>query len=198
MAKRKRERGSGDHGDDDDDDTTYGFRQILPVANLPIDFDGEPMDGLQYLFTVRRDARRLPNIKHVDNPYACSLPQPSPSSVQPCTENTQGIKAPPSLPSTEWRREFERHFRNLRGNISQPTIRPQQVGPFQKMMPDRKNRDAGGHSLRVLQSQRGIIRDQRNMEQIAAGHGRKLPRAPHLMTISHRCLESSRQRNCSN
>jgi hypothetical protein len=55
MAKRKRERvgGSGDHGDDDDDDPTCGLRQILPVANLPIDFDGEPMDGLQYLFTVR-------------------------------------------------------------------------------------------------------------------------------------------------
>jgi hypothetical protein len=29
------------------------MRQILPVANLPIDFDDEPMDGMQYLFTVR-------------------------------------------------------------------------------------------------------------------------------------------------
>jgi hypothetical protein len=50
--KRKREHVNG--GDDDDgDDTTYGLRQILPVANLPIDFDGEPTDGMQYLFTVR-------------------------------------------------------------------------------------------------------------------------------------------------
>jgi Survival motor neuron (SMN) interacting protein 1 (SIP1) len=50
--KRKREHVKG--GDDDDgDDTTYGLRQILPVANLPIDFDGEPTDGMQYLFTVR-------------------------------------------------------------------------------------------------------------------------------------------------
>jgi hypothetical protein len=29
------------------------LRQILPVANLPIDFGGEPTDGMQYLFTVR-------------------------------------------------------------------------------------------------------------------------------------------------
>jgi len=50
--KRKRDvRGDG-HGDDDDDDGR-GMRQILPVANLPIDFNGEPMDGMQYLFTVR-------------------------------------------------------------------------------------------------------------------------------------------------
>jgi|SRR6266850_2327500 len=49
--KRKRDVGGDDH--DDDDDKTYGLRQILPVANLPIDFDGEPMDGMQYLFTVR-------------------------------------------------------------------------------------------------------------------------------------------------
>jgi Survival motor neuron (SMN) interacting protein 1 (SIP1) len=48
--KRKREHVKGG---DDDDDTTYGLRQILPVANLPIDFDGEPTDGMQYLFTVR-------------------------------------------------------------------------------------------------------------------------------------------------
>jgi len=28
-------------------------RQILPVADLPDDFDDEPADGMQYLFTVR-------------------------------------------------------------------------------------------------------------------------------------------------
>jgi hypothetical protein len=50
--KRKRAVG-GDGHDDDHDDAIYGLRQILPVANLPINFDGEPMDGMQYLFTVR-------------------------------------------------------------------------------------------------------------------------------------------------
>lgn len=36
----------------DEDEPSMG-RQILPVAQLPDDFDGEPMDGMQYLFTVR-------------------------------------------------------------------------------------------------------------------------------------------------
>ena len=48
---RKRKRVGA--GDNDDDDATYGLRQTLPVANLPVDFDGVPADGLQYLFTVR-------------------------------------------------------------------------------------------------------------------------------------------------
>lgn len=36
---------------DDEGETLQ--RQILPVANLPSTFDGEPEDGLQYLWTVR-------------------------------------------------------------------------------------------------------------------------------------------------
>jgi Survival motor neuron (SMN) interacting protein 1 (SIP1) len=47
--KRKREELDDS---DDDDEPTYG-KQILPVANLPQDFDQEPVDGMQYLFTVR-------------------------------------------------------------------------------------------------------------------------------------------------
>lgn len=39
--------------DDVDDDEPLLGRQILPVANLPDDFNEEPMDGMQYLFTVR-------------------------------------------------------------------------------------------------------------------------------------------------
>ena len=38
--------------DSDEDAPAYG-KQILPVANLPADFDDEPMDGMQYLFMVR-------------------------------------------------------------------------------------------------------------------------------------------------
>lgn len=40
--------------DSDDDEPMLG-RQVLPVANLPDTFHGDPADGLQYLFTVRRD-----------------------------------------------------------------------------------------------------------------------------------------------
>jgi hypothetical protein len=56
VASRKRKReynGGGDDDEDDEDNTTYGLRQILPVASLPNNFDGEPTDGMQYLFTVR-------------------------------------------------------------------------------------------------------------------------------------------------
>ncbi|KAI9448060.1 hypothetical protein H4582DRAFT_2139638 [Lactarius indigo] len=127
--KRKRE-----NGDNDDDEATYGLRQILPVANLPIDFDGEPLDGMQYLFLVRRDARRLPGIKHVANPYAFSHPQPA----QP----TCHTKAALLLPCKEWRSKFERHFHNFRGNMSQPVIRPRQPGPVPRMVPEKKSRDA--------------------------------------------------------
>jgi len=143
MPSRKRKRNAGGDGhDNDDDDATYGLRQILPVANLPIDFDGEPMDGMQYLFTVRRDARRLPSIKHVDNPYACSPPRPAQSANQLSAKPTKRVDASPPLPSKEWRYEFERHFRNFRGNLSQLTYHPQRAGPLQKMIPDKKNRDA--------------------------------------------------------
>ena len=38
--------------EDSEDEPAYG-KQILPVANLPEDFNKEPMDGMQYLFMVR-------------------------------------------------------------------------------------------------------------------------------------------------
>lgn len=48
LKKRKRD----DLEDSEDDEPLYG-RQILPVANLPDDFDRPPADGMEYLFTVR-------------------------------------------------------------------------------------------------------------------------------------------------
>jgi Survival motor neuron (SMN) interacting protein 1 (SIP1) len=132
---QKRKRGYSIGDDDDDDDTSCGLRQILPVANLPADFDGEPVDGMQYLFTVRfvlsiyycidglrtkqrirrRDARKLPDVKFVANPYNQIPPQPAQSMAQACTEPTRQVQAPPPLPTKEWRSEFERHFCNFRG-----------------------------------------------------------------------------------
>jgi Survival motor neuron (SMN) interacting protein 1 (SIP1) len=46
-SKRKRE-----EYESSDEEPLLG-RQVLPVADLPDDFDGEPLDGAQYLFTVR-------------------------------------------------------------------------------------------------------------------------------------------------
>lgn len=60
----------------------------------------------------RRDARRLPNIKHVNNPYTLCPPQ---SAIQPLSEPTQNVEAPSPLPSKEWRSKFEHRFRNFRG-----------------------------------------------------------------------------------
>ena len=50
MPPMKRTRSEID--DSDEEEPSLG-KQVLPVANLPADFDSEPMDGLQYLFTVR-------------------------------------------------------------------------------------------------------------------------------------------------
>ena len=52
MPGYKRKRDELEYSDDDDDELSFG-RQILPVANLPDDFDAPPADGMQYLFTVR-------------------------------------------------------------------------------------------------------------------------------------------------
>ena len=46
--KRKR-----NQGDVDDDDVPALGNRVLPVADLPSDFSGEPEDGAQYLFLVR-------------------------------------------------------------------------------------------------------------------------------------------------
>lgn len=42
-----------DEIDDSDSEELYFGKQILPIADLPDDFDGDPVDGMQYLFTVR-------------------------------------------------------------------------------------------------------------------------------------------------
>ena len=65
LGKRK-ERDEGDEdvqvydGDDmeengDEESFTHAHapNQVLPIANLPADFSGEPQDGMEYLFTVR-------------------------------------------------------------------------------------------------------------------------------------------------
>jgi len=108
----------------------------LPVANLPDDFDGEPMDGKQYLFTVRRDARQLPLVTRVANPY--EVPESS-IVLPPCNSSRP---THPNIPSEEWRASFEKHFRNFRKNAVQPTIHihiPQT--PKHKLMPDKTRRD---------------------------------------------------------
>ncbi|KAG5732040.1 hypothetical protein E4T56_gene18750 [Termitomyces sp. T112] len=134
--KRKRD----EFEDSDDEEPSFG-RQILPVANLPEDFNEEPEDGMQYLFTVRRDARSLPHVKRVENPYESSTPL-SPKNDDRVIPNHI------SLPSEKWRATFETRFKNFRKNVNQPTIGV----PFVPVdehhpLPDKKERDFWWHFL---------------------------------------------------
>ncbi|KAG7449008.1 uncharacterized protein BT62DRAFT_929006 [Guyanagaster necrorhizus] len=130
MSSRKRAR-----DEFDDDEPTFG-RQILPVANLPADFHGTPADGMEYLFTVRRDAKRLPMVTRVPNPYEI------PDMTTPSASGRDSSSGHPSLPSTEWRARFETRFKNFRKNVSQPTASVQlpQV-PGNLLIPSKKERD---------------------------------------------------------
>lgn len=41
------------NSDSDEEAVDYAPNQALPIANLPVGFDGVPQDGMEYLFTVR-------------------------------------------------------------------------------------------------------------------------------------------------
>ncbi|KAH7914431.1 survival motor neuron interacting protein 1-domain-containing protein [Hygrophoropsis aurantiaca] len=136
MATRNKRKWQ-EYEDSDDEEPLLG-KQILPVANLPLDFNQEPSDGLQYLFLVRRDARSLPHVTRVANPYEISEP-PAPAELE--TLACQGD--PNVLPSEEWRSKFNTRFRNFKKNICQPTIcvHFDRSETNRKMMPDKKERD---------------------------------------------------------
>ena len=125
---------------DEDDEPAYGLRQILPVANLPSNFDGEPEDGMQYLFTVRylpffilvligspccrRETRQLPAVKRAPNPYETTPPEPALPSGSTFIASAIA-PSPPSqkshIPSSEWRETFTRRFVNFR-KVCAPSI----------------------------------------------------------------------------
>ncbi|KAI0722248.1 hypothetical protein C8T65DRAFT_628733 [Cerioporus squamosus] len=129
-------RKADDLDDSDEEEPTLG-RQVLPVANLPDTFDGVPMDGLQYLFTVRRDSRLLPHVTRVANPY--ELPEvPAPLSAIGTGDESSRKSI---LPSEEWRETFLRRFKNFRKNSTQPTIHVHIPDCSSKVMPDKKERD---------------------------------------------------------
>ena len=50
--KRKRD-GDGNLGNGAEQEDRHSSYQTLPVADLPPDFDGVPLDGAQYLAIVR-------------------------------------------------------------------------------------------------------------------------------------------------
>ncbi|KZT60712.1 hypothetical protein CALCODRAFT_480386 [Calocera cornea HHB12733] len=137
--KRKR----GNHEGDGEGMAEPGLqRQILPVAGtMRADFDGVPQDGMEYLFTVRRDYAKLPWLTS-----APSVPPPSGIAPAPWVQQAKAIKAkleraplpanvlddigasdgPSRVPSQEWKEMFVAGFRRFRENVQQPTI---YVGP---------------------------------------------------------------------
>lgn len=129
--KRKRD----EVEDSDDEEPSFG-RQILPVADLPEDFNDEPSDGMQYLFTVRRDARYLPQVTRVANPFE----KEEPDTVQ---RDNRVIPTFITLPSEEWRVLLVTRFRNFRKNVNQPTIHVQLTAEKKlgRLMPEKKERD---------------------------------------------------------
>ncbi|KAF7288275.1 hypothetical protein HMN09_01407600 [Mycena chlorophos] len=112
-------------------DEAFG-KQILPVADsLPDDFDGVPRSGEEYLLTVRRDARSLPHITRVPNPYGL------PERPQPTSDRDRLLAAPhAALPTQEWCALYETRFRNFRKNLSQPTTRLQTQNTGRRVMPE--------------------------------------------------------------
>ncbi|GAA6011946.1 hypothetical protein JCM11491_000112 [Sporobolomyces phaffii] len=85
--------------------------QVLPVADLGDDFDGEPEDGMEYLFLVRREAATHAKVYRASlNPYdADESSAPPGARTKPRPERNHS-----SRPSEEWRRAFVEKFKATR------------------------------------------------------------------------------------
>ncbi|GAA5996726.1 SIP1 domain-containing protein [Rhodotorula paludigena] len=99
--------------------------QVLPVAELDDDFAGDPEDGSQYLYLVRREAASHARIHRVDNPYEVAE-----AAVQRAHTAT-----PASRPSEAWRETFVRNFDAARKRMllapihSLPPVDPANIPP---------------------------------------------------------------------
>ncbi|KLO18065.1 hypothetical protein SCHPADRAFT_820397 [Schizopora paradoxa] len=136
---------SYDAMNDSDEEILLG-RRSLPVANLPDDFDGVPQDGMQYLFTVRRDARSLPKFTRAPLPSESSRQPLSSTAVSKSEDTVTPRVMPQLLPSLEWRSAFITKFKYLRKNcepildsINAPMRQDQTTAG--RAMPEKKERD---------------------------------------------------------
>lgn len=88
--------------------------QTLPVADLPEDFDGIPLDGSTYLAMVRREAASHPAIFLAqNNPYAKI--EEATGGLQTLDSNGRGSAANDlGLPSEQWRKAFVERFHAMR------------------------------------------------------------------------------------
>ncbi|KAM0791315.1 hypothetical protein ACM66B_005787 [Microbotryomycetes sp. NB124-2] len=89
--------------------------QCFPVAELDDDFDGEPQDGMQYLFIVRREAKLQPLVNRVANPF----------ELEQVLDDTDMAESTPRArpdaihkPDEAWRSSFLDRFEQLRSNLA--------------------------------------------------------------------------------
>ncbi|GJJ07117.1 hypothetical protein Clacol_001317 [Clathrus columnatus] len=145
-GKRKRtediENDGGKDGYIDDDDEPFKFgTSVLPVANLPESYDGIPQDGMQYLFTVRREVRRLPVVTRVPNPYFGKEQTRERKEAEIRHWGPDSGAGAGGIPSQEWRTCFEDRFNNLRKNMRQSTIHISLPDAPTPNLPDMRDRD---------------------------------------------------------
>ncbi|KAN0060692.1 hypothetical protein ACQY0O_007350 [Thecaphora frezii] len=131
-----------DDADYDDPREAYG-NQSLPVGQLPPDFDGIPLDGEQYLATVRLEAASQPSIFYAaHNPYAVAEPDASSnrlSSASPSANDKANLLRSLSMPSEEWRQAFLEKFCNMREALSNAPM--EKVAYIQDRLPKPSNAD---------------------------------------------------------
>lgn len=116
--------------------------QVLPVAQLDEDFDGQPEDGSEYLFLVRRVPLRLPKIRKVQtrlmhirfprreaSQRAKITRAPNPYEVVETvgTSSKETTRASADRPDEAWRESFVRNFESARqvkpSSLPRPSVR---------------------------------------------------------------------------
>ncbi|PVG03474.1 hypothetical protein CPB86DRAFT_793403 [Serendipita vermifera] len=105
--------------DSDEEVLDYAPNQVLPVANLPDSFDGVPQDGLEYLFTVRRDSKLLPRFTRAPMPFPLDTLESSATADKMLLHNATTSQVDPTkvyahVPTDKWRDDFVQKFRDFR------------------------------------------------------------------------------------
>ncbi|ORY29564.1 hypothetical protein BCR39DRAFT_532151 [Naematelia encephala] len=130
----RRKRAQEDQEDGIEEDTEqegYTRGHVLPVANLPVDWDGEVEDGATYLALAIRQGATLPSFTRAPNPYREVTPPPPPAPTTVVSElidgeETEGgdakmVAGPsrhPALPLGSWEVLFPIHFINYRNHLA--------------------------------------------------------------------------------
>ncbi|KAK9895671.1 hypothetical protein P389DRAFT_195803 [Cystobasidium minutum MCA 4210] len=130
--RKSNTRKNGMNDDDDEGDSSqqaprggYGS-QVLPFANhLPDDHTGEPLDGHEYLFLVRREAAAHPNVKTAEAFIRRVEEEIVVVESSTAEASTSGAAAGPAhRPSVEWRTSFLSRFSNMRQVMTTSSSKP--------------------------------------------------------------------------